>query len=139
MFLLQIERLQAFLQDPEINKINFSSFDELPLPLDPNIRVLGIYPERATLFKVWVIQYSRYGLFNIQGMGYSIFKVWVIRYSRYGLFNIQGMGHSVQHSMTISFRGQDNESFRIICVYCDIPDVLGRKHGQLLQTDWSWV
>lgn len=47
----KIERLQAFLQDPEINKINFSSFDELPLPLDPNIRVLGIYPERATLFK----------------------------------------------------------------------------------------
>jgi hypothetical protein len=75
VFLLQIERLQALLQDPEIYKINFFSFDELPLPLDPNIRVLGIYPERATLFKVWCIQYSRYGVFNIQGMEYSISKV----------------------------------------------------------------
>ena len=83
-----MERLQALLQDPEIFKFNFSSFDELPLPLDPNIRVLGIYPERGTLFKVWGIQYSRYGVFDIQGMEYSVFKVWSIQYLRYGVFNI---------------------------------------------------
>ena len=82
-----MERLQALLQDPEIYKINFSSFDELPLPLDPNIRVLGIYPERATIFKVWSIRFSRYGVFSIQGMEYSIFKVWSIQYPRYGAFS----------------------------------------------------
>ena len=91
------------LQDPEIYKINFSSFDELPLPLDPNIRVLGIYPERATIFKVWSIRFSRYGVFSIQGMEYSIFKVWSIQYSRYGVFNIQGMEYSIFKVWSIQY------------------------------------
>lgn len=45
------ERLQALLSDQEINKINFESFEPLPLPLDPEVKIKGIVPEKATLFK----------------------------------------------------------------------------------------
>lgn len=47
----KIEKLQALLQDAEVCKINFSDFEPLPLPLDPDIRVNAIDPECATLFK----------------------------------------------------------------------------------------
>ncbi|XP_071166399.1 phosphatidylinositol 3-kinase catalytic subunit type 3-like isoform X3 [Mytilus edulis] len=47
----KIERLRALLQDPEVTKINFASFDDLPLPLDPNVKVNGICVEKATLLK----------------------------------------------------------------------------------------
>lgn len=47
----KIERLQSLLSDPEINKINFTNFDPLPLPLDPEVKIRGICPEKATLFK----------------------------------------------------------------------------------------
>jgi phosphatidylinositol 3-kinase len=47
----KIERLQAFLCDPELLKFNFTSFDPIPLPLDPEYRVNGIISEKATLFK----------------------------------------------------------------------------------------
>ncbi|KAK3601062.1 hypothetical protein CHS0354_029288 [Potamilus streckersoni] len=47
----KIEKLQALLQDSEVCKINFSDFEPLPLPLDPDVRVKGIDPEKATLFK----------------------------------------------------------------------------------------
>ncbi|ESP05458.1 hypothetical protein LOTGIDRAFT_181298 [Lottia gigantea] len=47
----KIERLQALLQDVDVCRINFAEFDVLPLPLDPNVKVTGIIPESATLFK----------------------------------------------------------------------------------------
>lgn len=47
----KIERLQALLSDQEANKINFTSFKSLPLPLDPEIKIKGILPNKATLFK----------------------------------------------------------------------------------------
>ncbi|XP_022252339.1 phosphatidylinositol 3-kinase catalytic subunit type 3-like [Limulus polyphemus] len=47
----KIERLQAMLSDPEANKINFTGFDPLPLSLDPEVKIKGIIPEKATLFK----------------------------------------------------------------------------------------
>ncbi|KAK7481316.1 hypothetical protein BaRGS_00027396 [Batillaria attramentaria] len=46
----KIEKLQALLQDSEACKMNFSSFDELPLPLDPSVKVKGVIPGEATLF-----------------------------------------------------------------------------------------
>lgn len=49
---LQIERLQALLHDAEACKFDFSNFEPLPLPLDPDIKVCGIVAEKATLFKV---------------------------------------------------------------------------------------
>ncbi|PNF20743.1 Phosphatidylinositol 3-kinase catalytic subunit type 3 [Cryptotermes secundus] len=45
------ERLQALLGDPEAFKINFASFEPLPFPLDPEVHIKGIIPEKATLFK----------------------------------------------------------------------------------------
>uniref|UniRef100_T1JEU2 Phosphatidylinositol 3-kinase catalytic subunit type 3 n=1 Tax=Strigamia maritima TaxID=126957 RepID=T1JEU2_STRMM len=47
----KIERLRALLADPEANKINFTNFEPLPLPLDPEQRIKGIIAEKATLFK----------------------------------------------------------------------------------------
>lgn len=40
------------MQDPEVCKRNFAEFDVLPLPLDPEVKVRGIIPDKATLFKV---------------------------------------------------------------------------------------
>lgn len=43
------ERLQALLADNE--KVNLSEIEAIPLPLEPQIRIKGIIPETATLFK----------------------------------------------------------------------------------------
>ena len=45
------EKLHVLLNDPEAFKMNFLSFDPLPLPLDPEIKVKGIISEKTTLFK----------------------------------------------------------------------------------------
>jgi len=47
----KIEKLQEYLKYPEALKFNFSCFDSLPLPLDPDVCVKGIIPDQATLFK----------------------------------------------------------------------------------------
>lgn len=51
IFILQIERLQLLLADPDITKFNFTNFDPLPLPLHPEVKVCGIRSEKATIFK----------------------------------------------------------------------------------------
>uniref|UniRef100_A0A3Q3E069 Phosphatidylinositol 3-kinase catalytic subunit type 3 n=1 Tax=Labrus bergylta TaxID=56723 RepID=A0A3Q3E069_9LABR len=43
------ERLQSLLADNE--KVNLSEIEPIPLPLEPQIRIRGIVPETATLFK----------------------------------------------------------------------------------------
>ncbi|XP_049792140.1 phosphatidylinositol 3-kinase catalytic subunit type 3 isoform X1 [Schistocerca nitens] len=45
------ERLQALLADPEAFKINFANFEPLPFPLDPDVLIKGVVPEKASLFK----------------------------------------------------------------------------------------
>ncbi|XP_078606868.1 phosphatidylinositol 3-kinase catalytic subunit type 3-like [Branchiostoma floridae x Branchiostoma japonicum] len=47
----KVEKLQALLADPEVNKINFTTFDPIPMPLDPEVQIKGIVVEKATLFK----------------------------------------------------------------------------------------
>lgn len=47
----KIERLQLLLSDSEMTKMNFSNFEPRPLPLDPEVKIKGIIPEKATLFK----------------------------------------------------------------------------------------
>lgn len=47
---LQTERLQALLADND--KAYLSDIEPIPLPLEPQIRIRGIVPETATLFKV---------------------------------------------------------------------------------------
>ncbi|XP_076443450.1 phosphatidylinositol 3-kinase catalytic subunit type 3-like isoform X2 [Babylonia areolata] len=46
----KIEKLQALLHDSEVLKTNFIHFPEMPLPLNPSVRVTGIIPQEATLF-----------------------------------------------------------------------------------------
>ncbi|KAF7391005.1 hypothetical protein HZH68_010503 [Vespula germanica] len=46
------DRLRALLADPDpAFKINFSNFEQIPFPLDPEICIKGIIPEKASLFK----------------------------------------------------------------------------------------
>ncbi|XP_051175685.1 phosphatidylinositol 3-kinase catalytic subunit type 3 isoform X2 [Leptopilina boulardi] len=46
------DRLKALLADPDpAFKINFSNFEPIPFPLDPEICIKGIIPEKASLFK----------------------------------------------------------------------------------------
>ncbi|XP_012268882.2 phosphatidylinositol 3-kinase catalytic subunit type 3 [Athalia rosae] len=46
------DRLRALLADPDPTfKINFSNFEPIPFPLDPEISIKGIIPEKASLFK----------------------------------------------------------------------------------------
>lgn len=44
------EKLQELLADPNTFKINFAS-DPIPFPLDPDVLIKGIIPEKASLFK----------------------------------------------------------------------------------------
>lgn len=43
------KKLQSLLSDNE--PFNFKSFDALPLPLDPSVKIVGVIPDRAMLFK----------------------------------------------------------------------------------------
>uniref|UniRef100_H3B8M2 Phosphatidylinositol 3-kinase catalytic subunit type 3 n=1 Tax=Latimeria chalumnae TaxID=7897 RepID=H3B8M2_LATCH len=45
----KIERLQGLLADNE--KVNLSDMEPIPLPLEPQVKIRGIIPEKATLFK----------------------------------------------------------------------------------------
>ncbi|KAI1240254.1 hypothetical protein IHE44_0011713 [Lamprotornis superbus] len=44
------ERLQALLADNE--KMNLADMELIPLPLEPQVKIKGIIPEKATLFKL---------------------------------------------------------------------------------------
>jgi hypothetical protein len=48
----KIERLRLLLSDLQSHKLNLSSFDPLPFPLDPEQKIVGVVPERSTIFKV---------------------------------------------------------------------------------------
>lgn len=45
------EKFQQLLADTDIFKINFSNFECRPFPLDPEIQIKGIIPNRTILFK----------------------------------------------------------------------------------------
>ncbi|XP_071511408.1 phosphatidylinositol 3-kinase catalytic subunit type 3-like [Diadema antillarum] len=47
----KIERLQALLSDHDNLSVNFTNFDPLPLPLHPEVKVVGVIPEKASMFK----------------------------------------------------------------------------------------
>uniref|UniRef100_A0A8D8XPF3 Phosphatidylinositol 3-kinase catalytic subunit type 3 n=1 Tax=Cacopsylla melanoneura TaxID=428564 RepID=A0A8D8XPF3_9HEMI len=70
----KIDRLQALLSDTDTFKFNFTSFEPLPLPLDPNTYIKGIIPEKATLFKSALMP-SRLTFLTTTGAEYvAIFK-----------------------------------------------------------------
>ncbi|XP_061379405.1 phosphatidylinositol 3-kinase catalytic subunit type 3 isoform X2 [Danaus plexippus] len=45
------ERLQQLLADQDAFKYNFTSFEPMPFPLDPNVNIKGIVAKKASLFK----------------------------------------------------------------------------------------
>nr|CAI5868714.1 unnamed protein product [Callosobruchus analis] len=45
------DKLQQLLADADSFKFNFSKFDAMPFPLDPDVMICGIMPEKASLFK----------------------------------------------------------------------------------------
>lgn len=45
------EKFQQLLGDGDAFRINFSHFDTIPLPLDPEIYIRGIVPTKVSLFK----------------------------------------------------------------------------------------
>lgn len=45
------EKFQQLLGDSDTFRINFSSFEAIPLPLDPDIFIKGIIPMKVSLFK----------------------------------------------------------------------------------------
>lgn len=45
------EKFQQLLGDSDAFRINFSNFDAIPLPLDPEVCVRGIVPTKVSLFK----------------------------------------------------------------------------------------
>lgn len=45
------EKFQQLLADSDAFRINFSNFDAIPLPLDPDIKIRGIVPMKVSLFK----------------------------------------------------------------------------------------
>ncbi|KAF4518926.1 hypothetical protein B566_EDAN006765 [Ephemera danica] len=69
------ERLQALLADHEAFKINFTNFEPFPFPLDPEVEITGIIPEKATLFKSALMP-SRLSFLTTSGTEYvAIFKL----------------------------------------------------------------
>ena len=49
----KIEKLQSLLasEKHESNEMNFVQFDALQLPLDPDVKICGVIPSQAILFK----------------------------------------------------------------------------------------
>ncbi|CAH1797509.1 unnamed protein product [Owenia fusiformis] len=47
----KVEKLQSLLTDQEVSRFNFTNFDPLPLPLDPEVKVKAIAAEHVTLLK----------------------------------------------------------------------------------------
>ncbi|KAM3958517.1 phosphatidylinositol 3-kinase 59F [Aphomia sociella] len=68
------ERLQQLLGDPDAFKFNFTNFEPMPFPLDPNVTIKGIVAKKASLFKSALMP-SKLTFLTTEGMEYeAIFK-----------------------------------------------------------------
>lgn len=68
----KIERLRSRIRSKE--PYNLRSFDPLPLPLDPDVRIKAILPDKATLFKSALMP-SRLSFLTVDDLEYvAIFK-----------------------------------------------------------------
>lgn len=45
------EKFQQLLSDTKEFRVNFGGFETIPFPLDPEILIQGIVPQKVTLFK----------------------------------------------------------------------------------------
>ncbi|XP_018917023.1 phosphatidylinositol 3-kinase catalytic subunit type 3 [Bemisia tabaci] len=70
----KMDRLQALLSNQEPFRMNFLNFEPLPLPLDPNVLIKGIIPQKAILFKSALMP-SRLSFLTVDDNEYvAIFK-----------------------------------------------------------------
>ncbi|CAB3384337.1 Hypothetical predicted protein [Cloeon dipterum] len=70
----KIERLQSMLANPDAFNYNFADFKPFPFPLDPDVVIKGIVPEKTTLFKSALMP-SRLTFRSTTGQEYvAIFK-----------------------------------------------------------------
>lgn len=68
------ERLQQLLADPDSFKFNFTNFEPMPFPLDPNVTIKGIIARKASLFKSALMP-SKLTFLTSEGVEYeAIFK-----------------------------------------------------------------
>lgn len=68
------ERLQQLLADPDAFKFNFTNFEPMPFPLDPNVTIKGIVAKKASLFKSALMP-SKLTFLTTEGVEYeAIFK-----------------------------------------------------------------
>ncbi|KAG6452076.1 hypothetical protein O3G_MSEX007452 [Manduca sexta] len=68
------ERLQQLLADPDAFKYNFTNFEPMPFPLDPNVTIKGIVAKKASLFKSALMP-SKLTFLTTEGVEYeAIFK-----------------------------------------------------------------
>nr|CAH7728751.1 unnamed protein product [Callosobruchus chinensis] len=69
------DKLQQLLADADSFKFNFSKFDAMPFPLDPDVMICGIMPEKASLFKSALMPSKLY-FKTVDGKEYvAIFKL----------------------------------------------------------------
>lgn len=47
----KIEKFQKLLLESDAFKINFTNFDPIPFPLDPEVQITKIVPSKTSLFK----------------------------------------------------------------------------------------
>lgn len=68
----KIEKLQTILSSPEQqHRFNFSKSDPLPLPLNPNIKIVGVAPRDATLFKSAMMP-AKLAFYTTEGSIYNV-------------------------------------------------------------------
>ncbi|XP_063383010.1 phosphatidylinositol 3-kinase catalytic subunit type 3 isoform X1 [Cydia fagiglandana] len=68
------ERLQQLLADPDAFKFNFTNFEPMPFPLDPNVTIKGIVAKKASLFKSALMP-SKLTFLTTEGVEYeAMFK-----------------------------------------------------------------
>lgn len=58
------EKFQKLLLEPDAFKINFTNFDPIPFPLDPEIQITKIVPAKTSLFKSALMP-AKYDLYVI--------------------------------------------------------------------------
>ncbi|KAK9745841.1 Phosphatidylinositol 3- and 4-kinase [Popillia japonica] len=68
------EKLQQLLADPDTHKFNFANFEPFPFPLDPEVQIKGIVPEKASLFKSALMPSKLYFITTDNAEYVAIFK-----------------------------------------------------------------
>ncbi|XP_050293503.1 phosphatidylinositol 3-kinase catalytic subunit type 3 isoform X2 [Anthonomus grandis grandis] len=71
----KVQKLKELLSDPDAFKYNFAKFEPIPFPLDPEIIITGILPDKAMLFKSAMMP-AKLNFLTAEGEEYvAIFKL----------------------------------------------------------------